>query len=218
MAFRVSQANFSKGEISEELVARFDVASYHTALRKAQNVIILKYGGVTKRPGTRIVAKVHADSGVRLFPFQFSLTQTYVMEMGQGYMRLASGGGLVIEDKQTITAIVRGATTQVTAAYHGFAVNDEIYFSGVNGCTEINGKIGVVTSVIDVNNFVVNINSASFGAFTSDTGGTAHGAPPTPPPSPPPVPAPVPAPTPPDLGGGGSGGTGGHWSNGGAIP
>lgn len=214
MAFRVSQANFSKGEISEELVARFDVASYHTALRKASNVIVLKYGGVTKRPGMRLVAKVRADSGVRLFPFQFSLTQTYVMEMGQGYMRLAALGGLVIEDKQTITAIVRGATTQITAAYHGFAVGDEIYFSGINGCTDLNGKIGTVTSVIDANNYVVGINSTGFGAFTSDTGGTPHGAPPTPPPSPPPVPSPVPAPTPPDLGGGGRAD---RWGGGGGI-
>ena len=39
MAFRVGSANFTKGEVSEELVARFDVGSYHTALRKASNVI-----------------------------------------------------------------------------------------------------------------------------------------------------------------------------------
>lgn len=217
MAFRVSQANFSKGEVSEELVARFDVASYRTALRKASNVILLKYGGVTKRPGTRIVAQVYADSGVKLFPFQFSLTQTYAMEMGQGYMRLAALGGLVIEDKQTITAIVRGATTQITAAFHGLAVGDQIYFEQISGCTDLNGKLGTVTSVIDANNYVVGINSTGFGAFTADAGGTAHSAAPTPPPTPPVVPAPAPAPAPAPVG---AGGREDRWrvGSGGAIP
>ena len=216
MAFRVSQANFSKGEVSEELVARFDVASYHTALRRANNVILLKYGGVTKRPGTRFVAKVYVDSGVRLFPFQFSLTQTYAMEMGQGYMRLAALGGLVIEDKLTITAIVRGATTQITAAYHGYVVGDQVYFSQVSGCADLNGKFGTVTSVIDANNFVININSTAFGAFTTDAGGITRVGAPAAPPTPPPVPAPVPAPAPPVIGGGGRADR--YYTGGGQIP
>ena len=203
MAFRVGSANFTKGEVSEELVARFDVGSYHTALRKASNVIILKYGGVTKRQGTRIVAKVYDDDGVRLFPFSFSLSQTYVMEMGQGYMRLAALGGMVIESKFTITAITLGATTTISCDYHGYAVGDQIYFSGIEGCTELNGKIGTVTSVPGTNSFVVNINSTGFSAFTGDTGGTTNVAPPPTPPAPPPVPPPVPDPPPPDLGGGG---------------
>lgn len=216
MAFRVSQANFSKGEVSEELVARFDVASYRTALRKALNVIILKYGGITKRPGTRVVAKVHDDDGVRLFPFSFSLTQTYVLEMGQGYMRLAALGGMVIESKLTIVSITLGATTSIECTYHGYAVGDEIYFSGIEGCTELNGKIGTVTSVPDADNFVVDIDSTGFSAFTADTGGITNASPPPAPPSPPPVPAPVDPPEPPDLGGGGDWG---WWNDGGgAIP
>src|SRR4051812_42441640 len=125
MAFRTGSANFSKGEIAEELIGRVDVAAYQTALRRARNVVILKYGGVTKRPGTRLVAEVYADQGVRLMPFQFSLTQTYALEMGQGYMRAAANGGMVIEEKLAITAITRGATTTIAAAYHAFNIGDQ---------------------------------------------------------------------------------------------
>jgi hypothetical protein len=205
MAYRVGQAVFAKGEISDELVARFDVGSYKTALRKALNVVILKYGGVTKRPGTRLVAPVYKDQGVRLMPFQYSLEQTYVMEMGQGYMRLAALGGMVIEEKLTITSVTRGATTTIGVAFHGYSVGDQVYFSGVQGCEDLNGKIVTVLSVPDANTIVVNLDTRDYGAFTGDTGGiTRTGAPPAPP-ADPVVPPPAADPPPPDLGGWGDG-------------
>jgi hypothetical protein len=201
MPYRVNQPNFSKGEISEELVARMDVSTYSTALRKATNVIILKYGGITKRPGTRLVAEVYDDDGVRLVPFQFSLSQTYALEMGQGYMRVAALGGLVIEDKLTIMAIVRGGYTQITANYHEYAVGDQVYFEGVNGATDLNGKVGRVLAVYDEHTFTVDIDSSTYGALTTDEGGVERTGPPPPPPPPPPVPPPAVPPTPPYLGG-----------------
>lgn len=201
MAYRVGQAVFSKGEISEELFARFDVDSYHTALKQARNVIILKYGGVTKRPGTRLVSPVYKDLGVRLIPFQYSLEQTYVLEMGQGYMRVAALGGMVIEDKLTVEAVTRGTTTVIRASYHAYNLGDQVYFSDVQGCDDLNGKIATVTEVIDANNFRVALNSTSYGALTGDAGGTIRSAPPAPPPADPVVPPVTPPYTPPDLGG-----------------
>jgi hypothetical protein len=215
MAYRVGQAVFAKGEISEELVARFDVASYSTALRKASNVVILKYGGVSKRPGLRLVSEVYDDDGVRLIPFQYSLEQTYVLEMGQGYARFAALGGMVIEDKLTVQAVVRGATTVITANYHSYSVGDQVYFSGINGCDDLNGKIGRVIEVIDTNSFRVGIDSSSYGALTTDTGGTIRTSAPPPPPAPPPVPPPAADPDPPEVGGGGFGG---NLGGGGEIP
>lgn len=286
MAFRAGSANFSKGEISEDLIGRVDVPEYQTALRRARNVIALKFGGITKRPGTRLVAEVYAgnsagqvtasiaagvmtvtavasgalaagqalsgtgvaddtiigaqlsgttggtgtysvspaqtvasttiiatgNQAVRLIPFQFSLEQTYALELGQGYMRPAALGGMVIEDKIAITAITRGATTLIAAAYHAYGVGDQVYFSGIAGMVELNGKIGRVLSVVDAGHFVVDVDSTSFSAFTADTGGAARTAPPPPPPPPPPVPPPPPPPPPPDTGGGGyGGGVGGGW-------
>ncbi|MDB5710880.1 MAG: Phage protein [Sphingomonas bacterium] len=207
MAMRSGQANFSKGVISDELVARIDVAAYASGLRRADNVILLKYGGVTKRPGTRLVAEVYADQGVRLLPFQFSLAQTYVLEMGQGYMRPAAGGGLVLEERLAITAITRGVTTTIAAAWHDYHVGDQVYFDEIAGTTELNGRIGRVTAVGDSGHFTVDVESTGFGAFTGDSGGTTRSATPPPPPPPPPVPPPAPTPPPPPVGGGGGGGS-----------
>ena len=204
MAYRVGQANFSKGEISEELVARVDVPQYATALRRARNVVILKYGGVTKRPGTRLVAEVYDDSApVRLMAFQFSLTQTYALELGQGYMRPAAMGGMVIEERLTIEGVTPGATTIIEAAYHAYEVGDQVYFEGVEGMVELNGRVGRVVSVPDSGHYEIDVDSSGFSAFTGDTGGTTRTAPAPPPPPPPPVPPPPPPPPPPDVGGGG---------------
>lgn len=201
---RVGSPNFSKGEISEDLIGRVDVATYSAALRRARNVIVMKYGGVTKRPGTRIVAEVYdATHPVRLMPFQFSLTQTYVLEMGQGYMRPAALGGLVIEDKLTIQAVVTGPTTRIQAPYHAYSVGDQVFFQGVTGMVELNGRIARVISVPDASHFVVDVDSRAFSAFTGDTGGTTRTEAPPAPPAPPTVPPPVDPPAPPEVGGGG---------------
>jgi hypothetical protein len=207
MALRTGQPNFSKGELAEDLISRVDVAAYATGLRRARNVIILKYGGVTKRPGTRLVSEVFDDSEpVRLVPFQFSLSQTYALEMGQGYLRAAALGGMVIEEKLTITAITSGATTAIAAAFHGYAVGDQVYFSGIEGTIELNGRIARVIAVADDHHFTVDVDSTGFGAFTADRDGTTRAGPPPPLPPPPPVPPPPPPPPPPDIGGGGGGG------------
>lgn len=195
MPLRVGAANFSKGEISDDLIGRVDVAAYATALRRARNMIVLKYGGVTKRPGTRVVAEVYdSTQPVRLMPFQFSLTQTYVLEMGQGYMRPAANGGLLVEDRLTITGIGLGATTTIAAAYHGYAVGDQVYFDGVAGMVELNGRVARVVSVTDAGAFVVDVDSRGFTPFASDTGGGIRPGPPVAPTPPPPVPDPVPPP------------------------
>jgi hypothetical protein len=203
MALRMASVNFSKGEIAEELIARVDVQSYSSAVKQARNVLILKYGGLTKRPGTRLVGEaLDASAPVRLIPFQFSLTQAYALELGQGYMRPAAQGGLVLETGLKITAITKAANAQITAAYHGYSVGDQVYFQGITGMVQINGLTGKVLTTPTANTFTVNINTSSFSTFVSSDG-VVNSAPPAAPPTPPTVPPPATPPPPPSTGGGG---------------
>jgi len=193
---RIPQVNFSKGELGPQLYGRFDVDAWQSALRKARNVIVMKYGGVTKRPGTRLVgAVVNATEPTLLVPFQFSMTQTYALEMGQGYMAPCALGGRILENEQRITAITNAANAQLTIAYNGFAVGDLIYIDGVAGGmgSVLNYRTWTVTAVIDANTITINANTAACAAFSGCTGGTANTAPPivVPPPTvPPPAAAP----------------------------
>ena len=198
MAFRSAQANFSKGEVSPEIYGRFDVAAYNAGVKRARNVIVMKYGGLTKRPGTRLVAEVYnAADPVRLIPFQFSLDQAYALELGQGYMRPAADGGMVLEEELLIMGATNANPIQITAANHAYEAGDQVFLSGVGGMIELNGKIVRVLASIDDDNFTIDLNGTGFGVFTLATGGITRADPPDVivPPTVPPIVAPPPPPT-----------------------
>lgn len=212
MEYRLAQPSFSKGEIAPDLYGRFDVDAYSQSLRLARNVVILKYGGVTKRPGTRLVAEVlDATKPVHLIPFQFSIEQAYALEMGQGYMRVAAAGGLVLNEELAITAISNEAQAQVTAAHHGYSVGQAVFLTGIDGALgeELNYRFFNVVQIVGENSFRIDVDTSALPAFTGATGGITRADAPDPDPVDPVVPDPVDPPTPPATGGGGGrGGTG----------
>lgn len=212
--FRAGQPNFSRGVLSEHLHGRFDVDAYGAGLKEGTNVIILKYGGLTKRPGTRLVAEViDGSEPTRIIPFQFSLTQTYALELGQGYMSPCALGGRVLEEELEIVNITNAANAEVEAAYHDYEVDQRVYLDGIEGELGdfLNGRFWDVLSVVDANKFTIDADTSALAAFTGADGGITRVAPPAPPPPPPVVPPPVPPPPPPGVGGGGGGGFGGRY-------
>jgi hypothetical protein len=200
---KVALPNFSKGEIAPVLYGRIDTSQYNAGLKLARNFLVQKYGGVTFRPGTRFVGKVDDPAApLRFVPFQFSISQSYVLTMQQGIMRPVALGGYVVEQNTKITAITKGATTLVQSPYHGYAEGDRIFFSGIEGMTELNNLTATVLAVPSLDTYRVDIDSTTFSNFISSNG-TVNSAPPAPPPAPPVVPPVVPPPPPPDVGGGG---------------
>lgn len=82
------QSAFSAGEISERLAARLDFTKYPAALETCENLIPLSEGGIMRRPGTRHVAEIKSSAVKgRLKKFQFSVTQAYIIEMGDSALR-----------------------------------------------------------------------------------------------------------------------------------
>lgn len=97
MANSIIQPSFTGGELSPALYGRVDLARYQTSLKTCRNFIAQLYGGADNRPGTKYVAGVKTHSAaVRLIPFAFSTTQTYVLEFGNQYMRVYKDGGQVV--------------------------------------------------------------------------------------------------------------------------
>ncbi len=207
--------NFSKGAISPEMESRFDLSIYSAGLRKAENVVIRRAGGVEKRMGTRFVAECLSSTAARLIPFQFSDSQAYALEHGQAYMRPLALGGAVLEEDTAgdggleVVSITNEAQAIVEALYHDYSVGDQVWFDAITGMTEINGRFLTVTEIIDPDHFRVDFDSSSAGVFTGSGGGITRAGPPPAPPPPPPVPPPIDPPTPPGTGSGGGGGYGG---------
>lgn len=68
--------------------------------------------------------------------------------------------GITKANQATITSIAHG----LTSADIPFTVVD---FTQVKGMQEINSKFAPVTSIVDVNNFTVNLNTSQFHTYTS---------------------------------------------------
>lgn len=178
MSRNAIQPSFAAGELAPSLYARTDLAKFHIGAKKLENFFVHAHGGASNRPGTAFVGRAfRPDSSglVRLIPFQFNTTQTYVLEFGNSYMRVIMNGGHVLETAKTITGISNGNPCVVTCAGHGYDVPNEVYITGVSGMSHINGRRFQAVAV-DSNHFSLkdldgnNVNASTFGTYTS--GGT----------------------------------------------
>ncbi len=172
---RVSFAfsNFTAGELSPRLDGRTDINKYFNGTKTMENLVIHPHGSASRRSGTKFVAEVNTSSAsTRIIPFEFSTTQTYILELGNLYMRFYKDGGYITESNKTISAATQANPCVITANSHGYSNGDEVYISSVVGMTELNGKRYLVKNK-STNTFELtdidgtNINSSSFTAYSS---------------------------------------------------
>ena len=173
----VRYLSFSGGEISPSLWARVDLVKYSTGLRTCRNFIVMRHGGVANRPGTGFVAEVkNSTKAVRLIPFVFNSSQTYVLEFGDQYMRVHRNGAQVTETAKNITAATQADPCVITIGTHGYTNGQEVYITGVAGMTQLNGRnfkvANKTTNTFEITDMAgTAIDSTLYDAYTS--GGTA---------------------------------------------
>lgn len=94
------ERSFSGGELSPALYARTDHVKYATGARTLRNMICMKHGGVTQRPGTMYVGQtLNGSLPVRFMPFIFNETgdgQSYILEFGNFYVAFYQNGGIIL--------------------------------------------------------------------------------------------------------------------------
>lgn len=91
---RVGQSTFAGGELDPEAVGRTDIAQYANSVAIARNFFVKKWGGLSNRPGTRVILEM-PDDAFRLLPFSFGSLQAYAMAVSDLELRLFTGGGTV---------------------------------------------------------------------------------------------------------------------------
>lgn len=155
------------GYISPRMRGRVDLDFYKQSLDYILNYIVTPQGEVNYRQGSVFVSSTRNNNKARLIPFIYNTEQAYVIEITDLYMRFYKDHGLITDTPKTITAITKAAAAQITINAHGFIVGDPIYIDGVIGMHQINGLEGAVSSVIDANNFTVNINSTTFSTYSA---------------------------------------------------
>jgi hypothetical protein len=88
--------NFTAGELSPLSIARSDITRYANGAQLLDNWQVLIQGGITWRKGTRFVALAkHADKLCILKPFEPSVEDAYILEIGEEYLRFYKNGARI---------------------------------------------------------------------------------------------------------------------------
>jgi hypothetical protein len=168
------QTNFTAGELSLQLEGRVDITKYFNAAKSIENFLITPFGGIDRRPGTQFVATAkYPNKKVRLIPFQFSTEQTYILEVGDLYVRFYRDEGVLTEATVAITDITQADPAVVTTGVaHGYSDGDTVIINDVVGMTEVNGKryiiansTGTTFELTDIDG--VDVDSTAFTAYGS---------------------------------------------------
>src|SRR3954466_2781501 len=137
------------GEMSSLMLGRQDLQKYASGLFVCLNGIPIAQGAWVRRPGTAFMHQTKFnDKKSRLFPFQYSVTQTYDLEFGNLYIRFFANHGILTQTAQNISAATKANPCVLT--YVGadtYANGDRIHVSGVVGMTQLNNREFIVANV-----------------------------------------------------------------------
>ena len=102
--------SMNTGELSPRLASRVDFNKYPSGLETMENLVPLSEGGAMRRAGTRYIASTKTGATIksRLKKFQFSTSQSYIIEMGNNYMRFFKDQGQI--SVPNITASITNGT------------------------------------------------------------------------------------------------------------
>lgn len=106
MSIRVCQNSFSRGIISPSLYGRVDLEQYNLGVKNLVNGFVSQEGCVLNRPGLEYVgAAKYSNKATRLIPFNFNLSQNYIIEMGHKYFRFIKNGAYILDNNSNIYEI-----------------------------------------------------------------------------------------------------------------
>ena len=166
------QTNFTAGELTPKLAGQVDFKKYSNGVETLENMTVFPQGGVSRRNGSRFVCEVKDSTAItRLISFEFNITQAYVLEFGNNYIRFLKDNGQITEAAKTITAITAANPAVVTSTSHGFSNGNDVWIAGVVGMTRLNGRRFTVASSTTNTFALTGENSTSYDAYSS--GGTA---------------------------------------------
>ena len=91
------RSTFNAGELSPLMDGRTDVGKYANGCKVLENFIPAVQGPAVRRAGTRYVNEVKASANrTWLARFEFNVTQAYVLEFGDQYIRFYTNHGVLL--------------------------------------------------------------------------------------------------------------------------
>ncbi|OUU35040.1 MAG: hypothetical protein CBC16_11135, partial [Verrucomicrobia bacterium TMED56] len=162
------QTNFTAGELTPKLAGQVDFKKYNNGVEEMQNMTVFPQGGATRRYGSRFVAEVKDSSkSTRIIPFEFNITQSYILELGDQYIRFYKDNGQITNTPKTITGITQANPAVVTVSSHGYSNGDDVWINSVVGMTQVNGRRFRIANVTTNTFELQGVNSTGYTAYAS---------------------------------------------------
>lgn len=140
--------SFAGGEITPELAGRLDLVKNQTGVAEATNFMVLPHGPLTRRAGTEMCTEIsNSEYPARVVSFAFSADQTAALEFGHLTLRIIIDGAVVVEPTLTITGVTKANPGVVTYTGTDPTNGRMVFFAGLGGMTELNGRYGKIANV-----------------------------------------------------------------------
>jgi len=123
---------FTGGELSPDMEGRTDHEKYFSGCRRLRNMLVRPHGAAFRRPGLRFISEAkHPDKAARLIAFDFDSTdsQSYQIEMGDGYLRFFKDGGQILDDEDAPYEIAAPWTEEQIFDVRFVQTNDAVYLA-----------------------------------------------------------------------------------------
>lgn len=96
----VQQTDFKYGELDKFILSKYDAQATsqlyaRSGMMYLQNFFVNKYGSLSRRYGTKFIAEVQSSNKkTRLIPFSIGIQESYIIELGDQYIRIYSENGI----------------------------------------------------------------------------------------------------------------------------
>lgn len=141
---------FVAGEISPNYFGRPDLEKFDLALALGENWFVDYRGGVSTRAGTEFLDYImYDDRTIKLVDFKFSsdIANTYVLVLGDLYIRFVQDGAYVVHNARNISNITQANPAVVTTSTnHSLQNGDWVKIAGVIGPNNVNGDTFIVAN------------------------------------------------------------------------
>jgi hypothetical protein len=109
----------SKGELSPLLEGSPDLEAYFEGAKTLENWHILRQGGITRWPGSRHVAFAkYADRDTILLPFEASVDDAYMLEVGDFYIRVYKNKAQVLDAGVPVEIVTPFAVADIRSIHY----------------------------------------------------------------------------------------------------
>lgn len=126
----VLQSDFTAGELAPSLSARVDLAKYTKGCRTLTNFLVQAHGGAVKRPGFVLLDSLPGEAV--LIPFVFSQSQAYCLVFGDGWLRVATHDGFILDGSSSVYKLT-SPYTLAQAKELSYAQSADVLFLAVHG-------------------------------------------------------------------------------------